>query len=125
MTIWGITVQNNATKEIITNWRVAEEHELYIKFAHSGNRWWLDTLPDGEYTYYVWPMALGPERNLDTDNGGSTVLDADVVDLSTGERVTLRDLNPYVGLLRIGDVPVTANNYDDTDNNRYYYDKEK
>ena len=125
MTIWGITLQNNATKEIITKWKVAEEHELYIKFADSGNRWWLDTLPDGEYTYYVWPMTYGPGRNLDTDNGGSTVLDYDVVDLSTGERVMLRDLNPYVGLLRIGDVPVTVNNYDDADNNRYYYDKEK
>ena len=124
MTVWNITIQNNVTNEIRTSRGYAEEHELYLKFNYGGSQNWLDNLPDGEYTYYVWPLSTYSAMTIDTNNGGSTFLDYDVYNPHTGDRVKVRDLNPFVGLLRIGDVPVNTNTYDDTDNKRYYYEKD-
>jgi hypothetical protein len=62
---------------------------------------------------------------LDEDNGGSVVLDFDIVVYDKGvevSRTQLRDINPLVGLLRIGDVADTDNSYNNEENKTYYYE---
>ena len=128
MTIWNITIQNNATKDLSTiRLPNISESELYLKFSFSGEtaQSWLEKQADGEWTYYVWPMSSSGNTEWinDYNNGGSTVLDSDVVNQVTGERVQIRDLNPIIGILRIGNPPeVTDNEYDNNKWKTYYYD---
>ncbi len=123
---YSIILQNNATKDLSTFGRVrsVSESPLYLKFVISDgwqSEWW-DHLPDGEYTYYAYADNTVSGTTSDYNNGSSTVLDCDIIDVATEERVTLRDLNPYIGLLRIGDVEPTSNEYDDSKYKTYYYE---
>lgn len=131
---WVILIYSNTTNRIevtISNKSAEENTGLYLKFDFRlGPTHPLDQLPDGEYTYYVFPMDEEAFQSgttlysvsVDSFNGGSTPLDWDIVQGRTKERIKLRDLNPYTGLLRIGDVEVTSNTYDDKKEKRYYYE---
>lgn len=131
---WVILIYSNTTNRIevsIVNKSAEENTGLYLKFDFRlDSTHPLDQLPDGEYTYYVFPMdeeafISGTTRysvGVDSFNGGSTPLDWDIIQGRTKERIKLRDLNPFTGLLRIGDVEVTSNIYDDKKDNIYYYE---
>ena len=131
MISWEILLYNNATKklQLHISHKDAEENGLYLKFSFKLDiQPQIDQLPDGEYTYYVFPTdtkTSGTTQysiSVDSFNGGSTPLDWDIVNGRTKERIQLRDLNPYTGLLRIGDVEVTDNQYDDNKEKTYYYE---
>lgn len=125
MNTYRLILQNNATKEIhsVGGLVNTSETDLYLKFDDVS----IDTLEDGEYTYYCimdnFDDALVVV--LDEDNGGSVVLDFDIVVYDKGvevSRTQLRDINPLVGLLRIGDVAATDNSYNNEENKTYYYE---
>lgn len=121
---WRIILQNNATKEIHSFPRQINysASDLFLLFK----LYRVAELPDGEYTYYCFrdynDTDVEVEENF--NNGGSVILDNEIV-IHLGEVdevVKIRDLNPFVGLLRIGDVDVTSNQYDDEKNKKYYYE---
>lgn len=125
MNTYRLILQNNATKEIhsIGGLVNTSETDLYLKFDDVS----IDTLEDGEYTYYCIMDNFDDTLVvvLDEDNGGSVVLDFDIVVYDKGvevSRTQLRDINPLVGLLRIGDVAATDNSYNNEENKTYYYE---
>ena len=107
-----LILQNNASREfyLYQGLENASPTELYIEFDDID----IDA-PDGEYTYAL----------ICNDNSGTTyqfktpILDTIVTE--DGRNIILRELRPYMGLLRVG-APESTAVYDDNNNTTYYYD---
>ena len=110
--MFDLILQNNASREfyLYQGLENVSPTELYIEFDDID----IDA-PDGEYTYAL----------ICNDNSGTTyqfktpILDTIVTE--DGRNIILRELRPYMGLLRVG-APESTAVYDDNNNTTYYYD---
>lgn len=110
---YTVILQNNTSKEftVLNDLENVSKSHLYLKFDAVD----LD-LPEGEYTYVCFPNT----RNDVTYEFKQDILET-LVKTSDGN-VKLRFLDPEIGLLRIGDVMESKNNYDQK-NMTFYYEK--
>ena len=110
--MYTLILRNNATNEVSVydGLQNVGNARLYLEFQDVE----LD-VPDGEYTY----AAFDNDRDDITYDFKSNILDS-VIHTDDGD-VELRDINPRVGLMRIGIVE-EANTYDNNDKQTYYYE---
>lgn len=111
---YTILLQNNASKEYFrydkqTN--LSNSH-LYYKFDI------VLEVPEGEYTYVVFPNNRGDVEYEYKNPVQDTILRVN------GEEIVLKDLQPSIGLMRAGKEVKQDNIYDKgNDNNKiFYYD---
>ncbi len=111
--MYNILVQNNASREffIYSGLTNVSANELYLEFDEIELQ---EGMNDGEYTYAVFPsngeFGITPKTPI-----------LDTILTSSGESITLRYLNPLVGLLSVGKVE-EMNVYDEAENTSYPYD---
>lgn len=110
---YTLILKNNATSkyEVVDDLENVSVTELYLQFEDVV----LD-LPDGEYTY----AAFVNERDDLTYDFKEDLLST-IITTGEDESIELRDLNPFTGLLRIGDVKLDLI-YDDNNKKEYYYE---
>lgn len=113
--MYDIILQNNADKRVfilsgMTN--VSQSH-LWLGFE---NVELPEGAEDGEYTYAVIRNVL---RGVTYDPKAEVL---DTIVTYEESSVTLRDLKPMVGILRVG-TPATKNVYKADNKKNYYYQK--
>lgn len=110
---YTLLLQNNASKEFFTFSGLTNETDSHLFY-----RFELDLeLPEGEYTYVVFPC-----ERTDVEYEFKNPLIDTVAHTEDGD-VVLRDIQPVTGLLRVGETIVQTNIYDDKENNNvFYYD---
>lgn len=110
--MYTLILKNNSTNEftVYDGLQNVSGKQLYLEF----NDVELE-VPDGEYTYAVFSN----DRDDITYDFKAEILDT-VLHTEDGD-VELRDINPRIGLLRIGLVEET-NKYDNNSRDTYYYE---
>lgn len=110
--MYTLILKNNSTNEftVYDDLQNVSGKQLYLEF----NDVELE-VPDGEYTYAVFLN----DRDDITYDFKAEMLDT-VLHTEDGD-VELRDINPRIGLLRIGLVEET-NKYDNNSRDTYYYE---
>lgn len=105
---YDVILKNNATGKytLIPSQENVSPTELYLQFDVN-----LD-LPDGEYTYAVVKTYDSVTYTFKQETLASIVS-------WEGGSAELRDFNPFVGLMRIGDIKSDAV-YDDNKQNYFY-----
>ena len=113
LVMYNLIIRNNATNESYAYSGLTNTYggNLYLKFDHIELN-----VPDGEYTYAVY----GCDRNDVTYDFKAQILDT-IIHTGDGD-VELRDLNPRIGILRIGDVVRDEVNYNNNHNETFYYE---
>lgn len=111
--MYSLIIRNNATNQPfaysgLTN---TSSGRLYLKFEGLE----LD-VPDGEYTYAVFAC----DRTDVTYDFKAQILDT-VIHTDDGD-VELRDLDPRIGLLRVGEINKDETVYDNKHNETFYYE---
>lgn len=103
-------IQNNATRQIYVyqNLSPAESNHLWIRFEDMD----LGEIPDGEYTY---ALIAGNEIEYTPK---AVLLDTLIADTD----MTLKDLQPAIGLLRVG-IFQEKNVYNQPEEPKHYYYK--
>lgn len=115
MAKFDIILQNNGDKRIflLSGMTNVSENQLYLDFENV-------ELPDGaengEYTYAV----IANDLSGTVYDFKSEILETIVT--ASGVSVTLRDLKPLIGLLRVGNIE-EKNVYQPKNNKTYYYKK--
>lgn len=109
--MYDLILQNNTTKRFYIFQELVDiaPTELYLEFENVE----MD-IPDGEYTYAVFIN----DRDDVTYDFKTPILDTIIH--TDEEDVILKNIQPYTGLLRVGEVNET-NNYDDVRNNNTIY----
>lgn len=113
MAKFDLIIQNNASKEFFTYSGLTDESvsHLYHEFGLE-----LD-VPDGEYTYVVFV----DERD-DVEYELKTPILSSILHTGDGD-VLLRDIQPLIGLLRVGQTAVQENIYDKNEEQTiFFYD---
>ena len=110
--MYTIILRNNSTNEVAVynNMQDVAMGRLYLEFRNVD----ID-VPDGEYTYAVFTN----NRNDVTYEFKADILDT-IIHTEDGD-CELRDINPRVGLMRVGIVSA-VNTYDNNKNETYYYE---
>jgi len=108
--MFDIILKNNATSKftIVTGQENVSITALYLQFDVD-----LD-LPDGEYTYCV----VGNDRDDVVYDLKEDILSSTIT--TEESTIEMRDLNPYIGLMRIGDPVLNA--VSDDNKKEYYYE---
>ena len=111
--MYDIILQNNASKEfhLFNQLENVSLTNLYMEFDNID----LDELPAGEYTI----VCLFNDRD-DIEYEYKTPILQTILHTSEGD-IVLKDLYPFIGLLRIGDVQ-DVNTYNINNNTFIYYD---
>lgn len=115
MTHYDIIMQNNGSREffILQGLENVSTTDLYLEFKEVE----LPVgMPDGEYTYAVFSN----NRDDVVYTPKTPILDT-LIHTDDGD-ITLRDINPFTGLLRVGDVQET-NIYPEGNTNYLYPDQ--
>lgn len=116
MALYDIILQNNGSKEnfIISGVQSTSTSNLYIDFEDFEMP---DGVKEGEYTYAVLQNIL---------SGVSYELKNGLIDSKvhySGDTYDLRDLNPLMGLLRVGKIEEKNTYPQPKDKNKNYYYK--
>lgn len=114
--MYSIILQNNTSKKIYRYDRLSDmsDNNLYIKFE---DFYFTQGEPDGEYTYYLYWNDREDVEYEYSEVPINTVL-------KTGEgNVTLKDLQPLTGLLRIGKLKSNTIYRKNNERNEYLYRK--
>lgn len=111
--LYTLILKNNASSKfaVIDNLVNVSTTDLYLQFEDVELG-----LEDGEYTY----AAFANER-IDLSYDFKEELLSTIITYDENKTIELRDLNPYVGLMRIGLVPLEAV-YDNNNKKEYYYE---
>ena len=110
--MYNILLQNNGSRQfhLVSGLTNVSTNDLYIRFTNLSLP---DEVEDGEYTYAVFhsdgEYEIEPKTPI-----LDTILTAD------DTTITLRDLTPILGLLRVGNVGEN-NIYDGKENNATFY----
>lgn len=111
--MYNLIIQNNGSREffVIRNLKNVSTNDLYLRFQGVDLP---EGVVDGEYTYAVF-TSDGDDYEIEPKTPIlDTILTAD--DTS----ITLRDLTPIMGLMRVGKVE-DSNVYDEKENNTTFY----
>ena len=116
MAKYDILLQNNGSKEvfILSGQDATYETKLFVEFDDI-------TLPEkaqgGEYTYAVIQNSLSGVTYKPKNGLLETVVEY------SGATYCLKDLKPFVGLLRVGEIKEKNTYQDKPKNKNYYYKK--
>lgn len=110
--MYNILFQNNASREffLVSGMTNVSTNTLYLRFTDIELP---EGMADGEYTYAVFignEFEIAPKMPI-----------LDTILSSEGKDITLKDICPILGVLRVGDI-VVNNIYDDDENKTFYYE---